>query len=337
MLKIEAEDTLTKVSGLISPPSLTRSNRSYFSLFVNHRWVHSPLLTRAIEEAYHGLLMVGKYPIAVINITLPAQEVDVNVHPTKAQAKFRYEQAIFASLEKAVKGALAKMPLATTKVVPFPATSWQQQSSWMIKDREPTFVAPLPASGLPVLRVMGQLANTYIIAEGPEGLYLIDQHAAHERVLYERILAQWAGAKIEVQGLLQPVTIELSPREEETLRDNKEILTQFGFAVEPFGSRSYLMRAVPVILTTTNLAEAITKLLDNLANKENPASWEEKIAESLACHSAIRAGQQLSDKEMRELISQLEQAHQPRTCPHGRPTMIHLSSYQLEKEFGRIG
>jgi DNA mismatch repair protein MutL len=207
----------------------------------------------------------------------------------------------------------------------------------MIRNNEPTFIAPLPTLGLPVLRVLGQLANTYIICEGPEGLYLIDQHAAHERILYERILAQWSQKEVEVQGLLQPISCELSPREEETLKANKDILTQFGFAIEPFGPRSYLIRAVPVVIANTNIIEAVARLVDNLVAKENPAPWEEKIAQSLACHSAIRAGQQLSNEEMRELIKQLEQAHQLRTCPHGRPTMIHLSSHQLEKEFGRIG
>jgi DNA mismatch repair protein MutL len=206
----------------------------------------------------------------------------------------------------------------------------------MIQDNEPTFITPLPAMRLPVLRVVGQLGNTYIIAEGPDGLYLIDQHAAHERILYERILAQWSQKEVEVQGLLQPITIELSPREEETLKANEEILAQFGFTIEPFGDRSYLIRAVPALMMKANLAETLSGLLDNLASKENPSLWEEKIAASLACHSAIRAGQQLAADEMRELIKQLEEAQQPRTCPHGRPTMIHLSSHQLEKEFGRI-
>jgi len=206
----------------------------------------------------------------------------------------------------------------------------------MVRDNEPTFIAPLPTLGLPVLRVLGQLANTYIIAEGPEGLYLIDQHAAHERILYDRILTQWSQKEIEVQGLLQPISCEISPRQEESLKANKDILTQFGFTIEPFGDRSYLIRAVPSLITRANIIEAISTLLDNLAAKENAAPWEEKIAQSLACHGAIRAGQQLSHEEMRELIKQLEQAQQPRTCPHGRPTMIHLSSHQLEKEFGRI-
>ncbi len=336
MLEVKAGDTFGKVSGLVSPPSLTRSNRNYISFFVNRRWVRSALLMRATEEAYHGLLMDSKHPMAIINLSLPAEEIDVNVHPTKAQVKFRHEQAVFAIVEGAVKRALARAPIAKSRAIPFPATPWAQQGSWMIKEKEPVSIAPLPAPGLPVLRVMGQIANTYIVAEGPDGLYLIDQHAAHERILYERILAQWLKKEVEVQGLLQPITMELSPGEEQTLEANEETLTQFGFTIEPFGDRNYLIRTVPVVVATTNIIEVVNILLDNLASKDNPTPWEEKIAQSLACHSAIRGGQQLRNEEMRELIKQLEQAKQPRTCPHGRPTMIHLSSHQLEKEFGRV-
>jgi DNA mismatch repair protein MutL len=337
MLKVDQEDGLAEVSGLTSPPSLTRSNRNYLSFFVNRRWVRSPLLTRATEEAYRGLLMDGQHPMAVINISLPAQELDVNIHPAKAQIKFCREQAVFGSVRKAIEEALARTPIASSKVVPFSVSSRQWQSPRMITDNEPAFVvAQLPTMELPVLRVLGQLVNTYIIAEGPDGLYLIDQHAAHERILYDRISAQWAQKEVEVQGLLQPITIEFSPREEETLRASKEFLAEFGFTIEPFGNRSYVIRAIPALMARANIIEIISALLDNLASKESPNPWEEKIAQSLACHGAIRAGQQLSNEEMRELIKQLEQTKQPRACPHGRPTMIHLSSHQLEKEFGRI-
>jgi DNA mismatch repair protein MutL len=337
MLKVEQKDGLAKVSGLTSPPSLARSNRNYLSFFVNRRWVRSPLLTRATEEAYRGLLMDGQHPIAVINISLPTQELDVNIHPAKAQIKFCHEQVVFSSVQKAIEEALAKTPIASSKAVPFSVSSGQWQSPRMIMDNEPVFVvAQLPTLELPVLRVLGQLANTYIIAEGPDGLYLIDQHAAHERILYDRISAQWAQKEVEVQGLLQPITIEFSPREEETLRASKEFLAEFGFTIEPFGNRSYLIRAIPALVARANIIEIISVLLDNLANKQSPNPWEEKIAQSLACHGAIRAGQQLSNEEMRELIKQLEQTKQPRACPHGRPTMIHLSAHQLEKEFGRI-
>jgi len=337
MLRVDQKDALAEVGGLTSPPSLARSNRNYLSFFVNRRWVRSPLLTRAIEESYRGLLMDGQHPIAVINISLPTQELDVNIHPAKAQIKFCHEQAVFSSARKAVEEALSRTPIASSKAVPFSVSSGQWQSPRMVMDNEPAFVvAQLPTMELPVLRVLGQLANTYIIAEGPNGLYLIDQHAAHERILYDRISAQWAQKEVEVQGLLQPITIELSPREEETLRANKEFLAEFGFTIEPFGNRSYVIRAIPALMARANIIEIISALLDSLASRESPNPWEEKIAQSLACHGAIRAGQQLSNEEMRELIKQLEQTKQPRACPHGRPTMIHLSSHQLEKEFGRI-
>jgi DNA mismatch repair protein MutL len=337
MLKVVQKDSLAKVSGLISPPSLVRSNRNYLSFFINRRWVHSPLLARATEEAYRGLLMDGQHPIAVINISLPPQELDVNIHPTKAQIKFCHEQAVFSSVQKAIEDSLARTPIASSKAVPFSVSSGQWQSPRMIMDNEPAFVvSQLPTLELPVLRILGQLANTYIIAEGPDGLYLIDQHAAHERILYDRILAQWAQKEVEVQGLLQPITIEFSPREEETLKASKEFLAEFGFAIDPFGNRSYLIRTMPALMARANIIEIITALLDSLASKDSPNPWEEKIAQSLACHGAIRAGQQLDNEEMRELIKQLEQTKQPRACPHGRPTMIHLSSHQLEKEFGRI-
>jgi len=337
MLKVERKDGLAEVGGLTSPPSLARSNRNYLSFFVNRRWVRSPLLARATEEAYRGLLMDGQHPVTVIDISLPAQELDVNIHPAKAQIKFCHEQAVFGSVQKAIEEALARTPIASSKTVPFSVSSGQWQSPRMIMDNEPAFVvAQLPTMELPVLRVLGQLANTYIIAEGPNGLYLIDQHAAHERILYDRILAQWTQKEVEVQGLLQPITIELSPREEETLRASKEFLAEFGFTIEPFGNRSYMVRAIPALMARANIIEIISALLDSLASKQNPNPWEEEIAQSLACHGAIRGGQQLSNEEMRELIKQLEQTKQPRACPHGRPTMIHLSSHHLEKEFGRI-
>jgi len=337
MLKVEQKDGLATVSGLTSPPSLARSNRSYLTFFVNRRWVHSPLLTRAAEEAYHGLLMDGQHPIVVINVSVPPQQLDVNIHPAKAQIKFCQDQPIFSVARKAIEEALGKTSIATQKTVPFSGGSGQWHSPRMIMDNEPVFaVSQLPTIELPLLRVLGQLANTYIIAEGPDGLYLIDQHAAHERILYDRILTQWSQKTVEIQGLLQPITMEFSPREEETLRTSKESLAEFGFAIEPFGNRSHLVRAIPALMAGVNVIEIITALLDSLASKESLTPWEEKIAQSLACHGAVRAGQQLTNEEMRELMKQLEQTKQPRACPHGRPTMVHLSAHQLEKEFGRI-
>ena len=337
MLEVEEESAFARVNGLVSPPSLNRTNRSYLTFFVNRRWIYSPLLTRAAEEAYHGLLMEGRHPVVILNLSLPGRELDVNVHPTKAQVKFHNEQVMFVTIKKAIREALSKASMAKPIAMPAMAGAYQQRSFTMVSDKEPTFTTPLPTLSLPILRVIGQLSNTYIIAEGPEGLYLIDQHAAHERILYERVLAQWARQEVEVQGLLEPITIELNPREEEILRANKDMLAQFGFDIEPFGDKSYLIRTIPALATRANLDEVMGAVLSDLDSKDEVTSWEQKIAQSLACHSAIRAGQQLSNEEMLALIRQLEQANQPRTCPHGRPTMIQLTSYQLEKEFGRAG
>ncbi|MBE0430344.1 MAG: DNA mismatch repair endonuclease MutL [Dehalococcoidia bacterium] len=339
MLKIEHRDGLAKVSGLIGPPASARSSRNWLSFFVNRRWVRSALLIRATTEAYRGLLPDGKHPVVVINVWLPPQELDVNIHPAKAEVKFCHEQAVFGEVRKAIEQALARTPIpASPKAVPFWPGYGQWQSPRMIMDNEPVFaVAQLPTMELPVLRILGQMAGTYIIAEGPDGLYLIDQHAAHERILYDRILGQLSRREVEVQGLLEPITMELSPREEETLRSIMESLVEFGFSIEPFGNRSYLIRAIPALMAAADIVDTVTILLDTLSGKGGRDSWEEKIAQSLACHGSIRAGQQLSSEEMSELVKQLEQTGQPRACPHGRSTMIHLSSHRLEKEFGRIG
>ena len=199
----------------------------------------------------------------------------------------------------------------------------------------PPPTAEITSLEVPILRVLGQLANTYIIAEGPDGLYLIDQHAAHERVMFEKIMAQRAQRKVEIQGLLEPLTVELNANQRERLSSRGEVLAQFGIEIEPFGDRTYLVRAMPAMLKVEEVAEAVREILDSLEEDDSAAKWEERIALSLACHSAVRAGKVLSQEEMRGLVQQLEKAALPRTCPHGRPTMVHLSSGRLAREFGR--
>ena len=199
---------------------------------------------------------------------------------------------------------------------------------------------PLPGSGLlsrPMtpLKVVGQLRQTYIVAEGDAGMYLIDQHAAHERVLFERIRRQLQERQPLSQPLLTPASIELTPAQAETLDAGWEWVTGYGFAVEPFGG-GYLLRAVPAILSGAAPETALADILD-LAALQGPAARrrEDIMAASIACHASVRAGQPLAAPEMTALLEQLEQAPNPHTCPHGRPTMIHFSSYLMEREFGR--
>jgi len=329
------------VTGMVGSPAISRSNRGYLSFFVNRRWISSRLLTWAVEEAYHGLLMQGKHPVAIINISLPLKEVDVNIHPTKTEVKFQNEHAAFSAVQKAVRRALielAPVPKIEEVATTYGAPSESRQVSWISgSSGSPTSSPPIPQTpmvSLPVLRVLGQLLSNYIIAEGPDGLYLIDQHAAHERILFEKIENQRLGQEVEVQGLLEPVTFEVNPKQEEVLKSHYENLAEFGFSIEPFGDRTYLVRAVPALLYQKDWAEMVRELLDSLSGGDK-RDWREEIAISMACHSAVRAGQALTDDEMRELIRQLEQVALPHTCPHGRPTMVRLGSAQLSKEFGR--
>ncbi len=332
--------------GFVSSPSIARSSRGYLSFFVNRRWVRSPLLSRALEDAYHGLLMTGKHPIAVLNISLPYQDVDVNVHPTKREVRFRNERELFATVQKVVRAALVEqmpVPLVRRQLSPIamPTSLGEEQEErpWMRQEElfdSSVSAKPTSKSALPILRVLGQLSGTYIIAEGPDGLYLIDQHAAHERVLFERVRIQRARSEVEVQGLLEPLTIEVAPRQEEVLKAEGEVLASFGFAIEPFGQLTYLLRAVPAVVKGETAAEAIGEILDSLGEQGSEMGLEEKIAISIACHSAVKAGDILSLEEMRSLVRDMELTESPHTCPHGRPTMVRFSSSQLEREFGRV-
>jgi DNA mismatch repair protein MutL len=326
------------ITGMIGSPAVSRSNRGCLSFFINRRWVNSRLLAWAVEEAYHGLLPQGKHPVAVINISLPHQEVDVNVHPTKTEVKFQNEHRVFGTVQKTVRRALIELmpvPQIGATATTYVSTPESRQAVLTSPSASltglPSVAPQTPMVSLPTLRILGQLLSSYIIAEGRDGLYLIDQHAAHERILFEKIKRQRSQQEVEVQGLLEPVTFEVNPKQEEVLKSHYQKLAEFGFSIEPFGDKTYLVRAVPLLLYNKDWAGIMRQLLDSLSGGD----WAETIAMSIACHSAVRAGQTLTDDEMDELVRQLEQAAIPHTCPHGRPTMIHLSSGQLEKEFGR--
>ncbi len=328
------------VTGMVGSPKVGRSSRDYLSLFVNRRWVSHRRLAWAVEEAYHGLLMVGKHPVAIINLSLPPQEVDVNVHPTKTEVRFRDEQATFSAVQKAVRQTLIELtpvPRIEEVATPREVSSVPRLMLWTSIGGDvnlglpPAATPQTPAQSLPVLRVMGQLLSSYIIAEGPDGLYLIDQHAAHERILFEQIEDQRSRREMEIQMLLEPVAFEVSPRQGESLKAQYEKLAEFGFSIEPFGEGTFLVRAVPALLAGRDWPGMMRELLDSGGGE----GWEERMVISMACHSAVRAGQVLTSDEMREMVRKLEQTALPHTCPHGRPTMIHLSLGQLAREFGR--
>ena len=357
------QDAGPVVTGMISTPSLTRSNRRHISLFVNRRWVQSRPLGYALEQAYHGFLMERRYPLAVVNVAVPHDGVDVNVHPAKAEVRFHKENQAFAAVQRAVRGALTEhspvpeiahagdahhtsamptppafWPTSTFGTRPAPPASGEtfqpSQRPALAVDGQPAGPG-LPRKALPVLRVLGQMQGTYVVAEGPDGMYLIDQHAAHERVVFERVRADAISRTPRVQSLLEPATVELDPRQMELVESQADAISATGFLVEQFGGQSALVRGVPAMLENGDPAKALTDVLDLMAEGGGFESWEERAAYSVACHSSIRAGKTLTFEEMSELTRQLEECEQPNTCPHGRPTMVHLSSGQLEREFGR--
>ncbi len=358
MLEVDLADEEIQIHGFISPVGLTRSNRKEITFFVNGRWVQDASLGSALIQAYHTLLMVGRYPLAALMIQLPAEAVDVNVHPAKAEIRFRDADRVFRAVQRAVKRAL----LAYSPAPQMPNIFWKPLSSppaidpaWdMAKELsqppgetppdepEPEAAskspADLPVGEMPLLRVIGQVGAAYLVAEGPDGLYLIDQHAAHERVLFERFTRQ-AGRQIASQQLLEAVTFQLAPAAASLLTQQLDYLNRWGFEVEPFGGNTFRVRRIPALLSGIDPVTAVRALVEDFEEDESPlqAEIEARIIARVCKRAAVKAGQILSGDEQRALVRDLERCQSPRTCPHGRPTMIHLPVDLLERQFGRRG
>jgi DNA mismatch repair protein MutL len=237
----------------------------------------------------------------------------------------------------------ANLPLPLTPAEPDAEGAWFPQAAQL------QAAPPAPSAGMgspplpdtrplmPILRVVGQLAAAYIIAEGPDGMYLIDQHAAHERVLYEQMLAEHASHRLAVQPLLEPLVLDLSPEQAAVVAEELAALNDLGVSIEPFGGASYLVRSIPAILSRENPVAALTEIVDGLARQvdvvENAA--EARLITLICKRAAIKAGAPLTLAEMQELVRRLEACRSPRTCPHGRPTMLHMTTADLARQFGR--
>ena len=362
MLEILAEDEGLKLTGFTSPAALTRSNRKEITFFINGRWVSDSPLNQALLQAYHTLLMVGRYPLAALFLEIDPGEVDVNVHPAKAQVRFKNQDRVFSFVQRSARRAL----LAYSPVPSFPTSQnlWGGgKSSESLNQASNTIgldcslahtefegghakeIPPSPqpeqisSLNLPIMRLVGQIGATYLIAEGPDGLYLIDQHAAHERVLFEKLMAQHDQKNIPSQALLTPTVVQMPPASAKILAEQIPILQHFGFTVENFGPNSFQVRAIPALFADTDPAAALRALVEDFEEDETPLQneIEAKIAARVCKRMAVKAGKNLSSEEQRALLTNLENCDSPRTCPHGRPTMIHLSVDMLERQFGRKG
>jgi DNA mismatch repair protein MutL len=396
----------TIVHGFTSAPHLNRSTRANIQLFVNGRAIQDSSLSYAVVQAYHTLMPGDRFPIAAILITLPPEDVDVNVHPTKAEVRFRLPDNVFSAVQHAVRNTvLHHSPIPT---LASPSSNSEPDDDDDLNDPEPSKVTPpftaspesvprqigfggsireagrrtqqipederqaysepplanslrnaptppprplttpppyagTPGVGsgqvrkLPPMRVVGQIAATYIIAEGPAGMYLIDQHAAHERILYEQYMEAQAGKDRMSQQTLDLITIEVSPESARLLRDHSAGLAKLGFDLTITGRTSVRVSAVPTLLANHSPADSLQIILGDLESGAEPgaATLEAKVTLRVCKAVAVKAGQTLSYQEMQGILRQLELCQVPRTCPHGRPTLIHLSSDQLAKEFGR--
>lgn len=383
MLEVTAEEDGYRLTGFISPASLTRSNRKEITFFINGRWVQEVALNTALLQAYHTLLMVGRYPLTALFLEMSPKEVDVNVHPAKAEVRFRDQDRVFSFVQRSVRKALlAYSPVphvapslwGAVRAAPTEERSPLAGLDWAIgHDEAPGSVnseqlsvsseqlsvssEQLSAGGgavsaqpsvirsqqsferIPLMRLIGQVGATYLVAEGPDGLYLIDQHAAHERVLFEKLMAQYAMKSIHAQALLTPEVVTLPPAAARLLVEQLPVLKRFGFDVEEFGPNTFRVTAMPMLLMGSDPASALRALVDEFEEDETPLQneVEARLAARVCKRMAVKGGQALSSEEQRALLTDLEACEAPRTCPHGRPTMIHLSVDMLERQFGRRG
>ena len=417
MVQVESRWESCTLTGYVSKPTDSRPSRAFQTFFVNGRPVKSKLMTAALEEAYHNQIMVGKFPACVLHLQLPANSVDVNVHPAKTEVKFLSEKTIFDCIHYGVLGALNKttdrpqvqfktapsvsqpvQSAAPAKAVIQPVTSTQKRENFYrtmtaeeyknftqavhaapqpkreaaaaaaakieqhisapvreqvilpqitpkpdpvplpvippVPEPEPEqTVLPMPAS-IP-WRMVGELYNSYIIVEQGEEAFLIDKHAAHERILFEKLKANQK--KISSQALLSPVPVRLSPEGAAELLANKAMLEELGFEIDEFGENTILVRQVPMDLDQTDAADALESLAADLltGRKERKDTVRDELLHTVACKAAIKAGWLTSETELLALVKQVMENEDLKYCPHGRPICVTLSKKTLEKQFKR--
>lgn len=300
--------------------------------------------------------------MAVLFLTITPEDIDVNVHPAKAEVRFRSPDHVFSVIQRSIRKALlASSPVANVtsntgfwqqniSFQKMPDPAWEMSGDVSLSTDRSDGVIPLDAipssieaqtqviSGIPILRLIGQVGATYLVAEGPDGLYLIDQHAAHERVLYEQFIRQ-KSQRLVSQQLIEPVSLQLTSAQTGLLENQLTAINHLGFEVESFGENTFLIRAVPALFSGLNPETALRVLVEDFEEDESPMQQEieAKIIARVCKRAAIKAGKSLSVDEQRKLLADLESCFSPRTCPHGRPTMIHLSVDLLERQFGRKG
>lgn len=436
MLPLQESKNSFSLKGMVGKPELNRGNRNYENFFINGRYIKSTLVQNAVEDAFQGRLMGSKFPVFVIDMTVPASSVDVNVHPTKLEVRFANEDFIYDFVKKCIEDTLKKEVLipnvkwdkedfsSETKSAPYKSEKQQELEILLIEESEESlknivieeplvpldeekniFYSALPSSMseanllevnspaiLPIeeesissksimemakdklykpkedvvyeiaessntkpletpkeneavknkffnsYKIVGQLFNTYWIIEEGKSMYLIDQHAAHERALYEELTAKLKGSEPISQRLLQPIAINANTKETQIIKDNLSLLEDFGFELEEFGENTFALRSVPFIFKSPVSPSFFMELIDMLSDKSIKSIYETKLDKlaSMSCKAAIKGNDKLSYVEAKALIEKVLKLENPFSCPHGRPTIIEMSKYEIEKKFKRI-
>ena len=355
-----------RIEGFLSPPELHRSTSPMLFLYVNTRPVRDRLLSLAVMEAYRTLLPRGRFPLGVLFVELPVEQVDVNVHPTKAEVRFQDGQGLVQAVTRAAREGLDGMercrwrrPLTATltagQVQERLPVSWGEHRGPAVSNSLPGLVVPaadgfdppaareeaasaVVARRFADLAIIGQFLNTYILCEAPDGLVIIDQHAAHERVLFETLRAEASSAPLRGQELMLPETLELTGAESAWLEESLPVVARLGFTVEPFGPAAFVVRAVPAAAIRE---EPLALLRDLVAEgsggmgRPGVETVLEKLLQLMACRLAIKAGRRLKPEEMTSLLGHLDSLERSSTCPHGRALWWKITVRQVERSFGR--
>ena len=395
LLEVKEENDFMKISGYIGKAIISKGNRTFENYFINGRYIKSNIISKAIEDGYKFILMQHKYPFTVINFEINPEFLDVNVHPSKMELRFRKSESIYPIISETINDCLIEKPniidvkleqekeiTESYKYVPEPfeikrnetakhneynfSASFgesvnetddyttdsknlilendlndrqiQNTSAYVQRELTETYDDFLTEAAKPKHKIIGQVFETYWIIEYEDKMYIIDQHAAHEKVMFESLMDKLKNKSISTQMINPPIILNLSLKEFDLVNKYLDSFKEIGFDIEPFGGQDFVIRGVPSDLYSLDSQQVLMGIVDSLTNEAGkmvPDIITEKIA-SMSCKAAVKGNSKLSYDEADRLISQLLTLENPYNCPHGRPTIISMSKYELEKKFKRI-
>jgi len=337
-----------RISGFVAGPELTRPGRGQVTLIVNGRPVEPRGLLAQVETTYRPVLPRGRHPVLAVSIDVPPELVDINIHPAKLEVRLRAEREIGAAIGELVRGALGRHPLPL-RVEPAGGAAALAPTLVHLAEARPAWDddGPIVTPGLPPLRLIDQVQGRLLLLEGDDGLYLVDQHRAHERVIFEHLVARHGQGGPEPVLLPEPLLLELRPAQVARFARRLDDLAALGFQCETFGGRMFLLRAAPALpgvfptsggtaLAGVGEADGLVAELVALADSEpgEGEGWRQELLVRLACRSAVRRGRRLERPAMRALVEALGHTRTPAVCPHGSPLLVHVSDTLLERQFG---